>query len=273
MECVYINLDGQAERRAFLESNFAAHNSAGWPLARISAVGSEEVRQLGLPGRLRDPEKGALLSHRKALTQVLPGAGHALILEDDVLFGPDSCERIQSAAGTLDDAAWDMIFTDVSVVEPDAMARLFSLRRQLMRAKKEMLLPLRDIPFCGSSAYLVHQRFKPRLQELLLRQASLDWPIDLHLRRLIHEGEIRAFVTFPFVTSLSRFADQSQSQLQDGAVTDTVWNAFRRFIWLHRDIDAALAPLEALGADFADPEARAFAGLMAAALSENMVFK
>jgi GR25 family glycosyltransferase involved in LPS biosynthesis len=273
MECVYLNMDHQVARRKLLEDNFAACKLPDWHLTRIPAVGIDEVARQGIPGRLREIEKAVILSHCKALAHVMLDPGHTLILEDDALLGPLSCERIQSAAGVFPEEAWDLILTDVSIVEAHAMVRLFSVHRELAKSGEEMLIPLRDFFFSGTSSFLVNRRFKSRMLQLLRSQPSMDLPIDLFLRELIAKGEVRAFFTFPFVTSLSGFGDDSQTQLKDTEVTDMVWNTFRRFMWLHRDIDSAIAPVEQLGADFVDAETQAFIKLVGAALSTRLAYK
>lgn len=273
MECAYINLDGQAERRAAFEANFAQYKAPDWNLTRIAAVDGAQVLREAIPGKLRDTQKAVHFSHRKALTHLLAAPGHVLVFEDDALLGPQSAERIASAAVTLDHGAWDMIFTDISVPDAHMMARLFLLRRELAVSNEEMLLPLVEFAFSGTSCYLVHERFKPRLLELLQWNRVLDVPFDLSLREMMFRGDIRAFVTFPFVTSLSPLGDRSDNQLGTTAVTDTVWNAFRRMMWLHRDIDAAVAPVERLGTDFLDAETRAFLKVFGAAMSDKLLYK
>jgi GR25 family glycosyltransferase involved in LPS biosynthesis len=273
MECLYINLDGAQARRSALEENFEACKGPGWTLRRMRAVEVGDIAQSLPPGRIREVEKAVYLSHTKAVQETLAAPGHALIIEDDALFGPESCERIASACAAFPEDAWDILFTDVGFVEPHVMARFFSIRRELSKKREEMLIPLREFAFIGCTSYVVNRRFRKRWLELLRAQSPLDMPIDLYARAQVSAGNVRAFVTFPFVTSLTAEGDRSQYQPGDGAVTDTVWNAFRRFCWLHRDIDVALAPVERLGEDFADPEARAFAKLLGAALSDRMVFK
>jgi GR25 family glycosyltransferase involved in LPS biosynthesis len=273
MECLYINLDGAHVRRAALEANFAACKGPGWSLKRMRAVEVGDIARNLPPGRIRDVEKAVYLSHTRAVETTLPATGHALIVEDDALFGPESCERIDSACAAFPEDAWDMLFTDITFVEAHVMTRFFSIRRELAKSGEEMLIPLREFAFTGASSYVVNRRFRERWLELLRAQAPLDMPIDLYMRAQVQAGNVRAFVTFPFVTSLTAEGDLSQYQPGDAAVTDTVWNAFRRFCWLHRDIGAALAPVERLGEDFTDPEARAFATLLGAALSDKMVFK
>jgi hypothetical protein len=51
---------------------------------------------------------------------------------------------------------------------------------------------------------------------------------------------------------------------------DRVFNTFRRFIWLDRDLSAAENGMEILGADFADEESAAFGRIMGAAFSNKI---
>lgn len=273
MECAYINLDGQTARRNSFEANFAQYKAPDWNLTRISAVDSAQVTRDAIPGQLRNTQKAVHYSHRKALTHLLSASGHVLVFEDDAMLGPGSAGRIAGAARALDEGAWDMILTDITIAEPAMMAHFFMLRRELARTGEERLLPLIDFAFAGASCYLVHERFKPRLLELLQWNRVLDVPFDLTLREMMIRRDIRAFFTFPFVTTLSPLGDASDNQLESTALTDTVWNAFRRMMWLHRDIDAAVAPLERLSTGFVDPEAQAFLKVFAAAMSDQLLYK
>ena len=49
MDCVYINLDRAADRRAALEHNFAETRIEGWSLSRFPAVDAADAA--GVPGR------------------------------------------------------------------------------------------------------------------------------------------------------------------------------------------------------------------------------
>src|SRR5262245_55728131 len=97
MECFFINLENQAERRDFLRDNFARHKAQGWFLNRIAAVGVDQLARSPVPGLIRETEKACFLSHKLALRESLEAPGHALILEDDALFGPSSCGAIDNA--------------------------------------------------------------------------------------------------------------------------------------------------------------------------------
>ena len=67
-------------------------------------------------------------------------------------------------------------------------------------------------------------------------------PFDLVLRNLVFGGELTARVAFPFATSLSIHAEQSQVQPGDTVVADTCWNAFRRLVCADADTLRAECP-------------------------------
>ena len=240
-------------------------------MTRIAAIDAAYLSQHPAPGGMLVAEKGCLLSHRGAIEESLAASGHALILEDDAMFGPRSCARIDGALSTLAEDDWGLIFTDVVIFHPPLMTGLLHMRRELAQGGGQMLMNLTDITFCGATAYVVNQRFKERLLALLDRP-SLDVPYDAVLRDLIKEGKIRAFVICPFATSLSHFADRSQIQVGTETV-DMVWNSFRRFIWVDRDLASATAKIDQLGSDFMDEESAAFSRIVGTALSTRLVLK
>jgi GR25 family glycosyltransferase involved in LPS biosynthesis len=262
MECFYINLAGQTQRRDFLQSSFNTHKKPGWFLTRIQAVDAAQVQQAQVPGRIRDGEKGCFLSHRQAIEASLEAPGHALILEDDAMFGPGSCARIASALAAMGEGNWDLLFTDLIIPHPPLMAAMLHMRRELGEGEQR-LLDLNELNYCGATAYVVHENFKQRLLDLM-GERSLDTPYDLHLRSKVQAGGARAFAAFPFPTSLSPLADQSQ--LQGGEGIDFYWNVFRRFIWADRDLGQVDASLQQAG-DRMDPESAVFARIAGNALS------
>src|SRR4051812_24662137 len=97
MECFFINLDSQVERRRYLEASFNACKAPGWFLTRVKAIDAAYLASQPAQGKMRNPEKGCFLSHRLAIETSLEAPGHALILEDDAMFGPSSCASIDGA--------------------------------------------------------------------------------------------------------------------------------------------------------------------------------
>lgn len=269
MECFFINLDRQTQRRDFLRDNFARHKAQGWFLSRVPAVGVDHLAQSPVPGSIRPTEKACFLSHRQALRESLEAPGHALVLEDDAMFGPSSCGAIDNAIASLDPDGWDMLYTDLSIYHPPLMAGLLHMRRDVQAGAGQTLIDARELPFCGATAYVVHEDFKPRLLQLL-ECGAMDRQYDVYLRDLIVGGQVRAKVVFPFPTSLSAFADATQIQVDESRQADCVFNAFRRFIWVDRDLSAATSGMEILGPDFADEESATFARILGAAFSTRI---
>lgn len=274
MECIYINLDAQEARKRFLEENFAANRIDGWRLTRLPATDTAQIRRENVKGILREAEKACFFSHRKAVRLGLGMPGHVMILEDDALFGPQSCDSIQGAIDTFPENEWDLLFTDVIVLHVHLMARFLSLRRELAQTGEQMLINLNEIPFTGCTAYVVNRNFKQQLSGLLEESAELNVPIDLYLRDLIYKSKIRAKVTFPFVTSISNLAEQSQSTPKNpDDLSDVALNAFRRFIWLHRDLDQAMERVGKIDPALIDAETHAFSKIAMAALSTVLAEK
>lgn len=261
MECFFINLGGATERREFLQGNFARHKAPGWYLTRVEAIGLPQLAARPAPGRIEEKEKGCFLSHRLAIEQSLEAPGHALIMEDDAMFGPHSCLAIESAVASVAEDAWDLMFTDLAVVYPPMMAALLQNRRTLGEGG-QILLNLGELAYAGATAYVVNSRFKTRLLELL-GGPTLDIPYDLCLRDLIDRGLARGLLTFPFATTLSHFADHSQIGHND--TLGLMWNAFRRFIWVDRDLAEVDAAVRGLGTAMVDEESAVFARIIATA--------
>ncbi|HEY4374840.1 MAG TPA: glycosyltransferase family 25 protein [Burkholderiales bacterium] len=270
MECYYINLRKQAQRREFLEKNFARYKRPGWYLNRVKAVDSQQVAAADVPGAIRQSEKGCFLSHRLALKAALEAPGHSLILEDDAMFGPSSCAAIEGALHSMGEEGWDLAYTDLGIYHPPLMAAMLHMRKELAGGEADhLLMDARELTFAGATAYIVHQRFKQPLLELL-EVPALDRPYDVFLRDLLLAGRLRARVIFPFPTSLSPLADFTQIQESDAVAADRVFNSFRRFIWKDRDIQDVFASLDTLPPDFIDEEAEAFARIIGAAVSSRL---
>jgi len=264
MECFYINLEAEEKRRRLLQGNFDQYKDRGWFLTRVAAVDGRRLAARPVQGRIGDAEKGRFLSHRRAIEASLEAPGHALIVEDDVMFGPSSCVRIDGAIGQRPDSDWDLLFTDVVIPHPPLMAALLHMRRQLGDKGGQMLLNVNDLNYCGATAYVVNAGFKSRLLDLLAIN-SLDTPYDLFLRGIISQGFVRASVVFPFATSISYLVDCPQ--LQSGERIDLFWNAFRRMIWADRDLEQVAASIRSLGDEMMDPESAVFAQIVGNALS------
>jgi GR25 family glycosyltransferase involved in LPS biosynthesis len=267
MECFYINLRHQAARRNFLEHNFSDHKKSGWYLSRVEAVDKEHAASAA--GTIRAAEKACFLSHCQALNSACEAPGHALILEDDAMFGPNTCAVIERGLAQLGDD-WDLAYVDLGVLDAPLMTQLIHLRRQAESTGDLVVLDAQALVFAGASAYIVNQRSKEKLLELI-QVKPLNIQYDLFLRELVVIGKLRGRVIFPFPMTLSSFADDTQIQHQIADSFCRVLNGFRRFIWMDRDLEVAGASLDQLPPNLVDEESALFGRIVSMLVSRNLV--
>jgi GR25 family glycosyltransferase involved in LPS biosynthesis len=277
MDVFYINLESQTARRRALEENFRAVSAPGWSLTRVEAVTAGQMAGR-VPGRIGDGEKGCFHSHIKALTLAGQSAGPVLIAEDDMKFGSRSCATIENAVAKVPPDNWDVIFTDISITNIHAMMDLLLMRRQAAprgegasRSRNPMegapfgLVNLARMPFAGSVGYVVNPRARDKLLALISSPGPLEFPYDIFLQRAIAEGRLRGFVTFPFATTLS--AQAEASQIGKPKPDEAAMNAFRRLMWLERDIDEAARTIAAVTDGPADAETETFLKILSVFLA------
>lgn len=229
----YINLDKEVERRSLLEDSYLRFIGRNWPLSRIAAIESNSELIKNTTGALTASEKACFESHKLALKESAKTLGHAYILEDDAMFGSFSFNVINECLNQLEGQEWDILYTDISVPHPASMIEFFLLKTQLAKESKWRLLNLDAVGFAGATAYIVNSSSKEKLLSVLTSAKQLNVPYDLLLRNLIHQKSLRAFVIFPFASTLSKIADQSQIQPTRSQATELAWNAFRRLVWLN----------------------------------------
>ncbi|BBK41836.1 hypothetical protein STVA_18560 [Allostella vacuolata] len=269
MRCGFINLDRALERRARLEESFRRYGKAGWTLGRFPALSAGHVEDAGVAGRLRPAEKACFLSHLHLLERLSTDDGHCMILEDDAVFGPRSCQLIDAAITTIPDGKWDILFTDVCLPKAKDMMNIFALRRSLLSGGQTLfrVIDLKGWSFAGATAYVVNGRSKRKLSGLLRRLRSYDCPYDLFLRDATRASLLSAYMVFPFATSLSEAADQSQIQNGLGDPAEIIWNTFRKLVWIDRSLDDLDASLRAIETMFGDRESAILGTLLSAMAS------
>ncbi len=277
MRCFYINLDAAAQRRRSLEANFARTRKTDWSLTRVAAIDVGFVEANAIGGSSSPPEKGCFLSHRKALEESMSDDEAVLILEDDAMFGRDTCNIVEQLPAFARDMEWDIVFTDVVVPEIRDMAALVTMRHELADKKQIRLIDLKGMSFGGSTAYIVKGTSKRRLLDLIVSQVEIDRPYDLFLRTIIHRGDVRGLLCFPFITSTSEFSHQSSIQSGDEdkpgeKKADLVWDLFRKLTWIERDIERHRNALSMIDQGLTE-EDRAFGVLWAAQSAKGFEVK
>lgn len=192
LDTYLINLDRSVERRARMEAQLAAI-SLGY--IRIPAVDGrarwkELSADIDIPAfertagrRIMHGEIGCYHSHLTVLDKIIAGSSEvALILEDDVVFGPRFKEALEAALAVQSD--WDMLkLNKIRAKQPVAQR---AVGRWMMYAYLG--------PLTGNGAYLITRAAAVRLRPALM---PITRPIDHEYDRVfIHD--IRHFGLEPF---------------------------------------------------------------------------
>ena len=242
MRCFYINLDGATQRRRSIEANFAQTGKADWSLTRIAAIDAAYIEANAIGGGPTAPEKACFLSHRKALRESMNDDEAVFILEDDAMFGSDTCNIVEQLPAFAKDLEWDIVFTDAVVPRIGDMSALVTMRHELADKMEIRLIGLKGYSFAGSTAYIVKGTSKKRLLDLIESQTEITEPYDLFLRKKIWHGEISGLLCFPFITTISEFSQVSTIQSGDEKKPDEkkpglIWDLFRKLTWIERDVE------------------------------------
>jgi len=179
-----INLDRSPERRLRMEARI---HTKGLEFERVSAIdgrdlafpvpGFDEAGYRRRHGRMPNPyEIGCFLSHVECARRMLQSdAGHALILEDDLIFEEDIVEVLGAA---LDEQRkWDILrLSTVNQGKKFKLQRLTRCRRLAVSLTREK----------GSGAYLINRKAARWIvDELVPMRLPYDLAFDLeHLSGL-----------------------------------------------------------------------------------------
>ena len=263
MRCVYINLDRDIARLNTIEQSFAAANAENWALERFPAVDIKYVVDHAIPGRIAPAEKGCFLSHKHIMMQNKDCPESIFITEDDAVFSPNTHRIIEDLLKKIEGAAeWDLLFTDIGIPAIGVMADMLKMTQDVFNKGTIELVNLAQLSaFFGSTAYVINHRSIPKILKLM-GDGALDLPYDLFLRSMIHKGMINAYVTVPFITTVSDDGLSSSIQGSEHAKTDLVWNLFRKMVWLG---GADFDPTEALNRmlNEIEPRSRQYGALWA----------
>lgn len=266
MKCHYINLDAATARRANLEAAFKAVNPVGWELVRIAASGPTDAADL--PGTASVTEKACWLSHQRAIEASLADDDHIAIIEDDVVFSPRTFPILRALAEA--DPEWDLLYTDVTLTEVSTMVSFARDWPQLARAGNFRLHDLAKVPFIGAAGYVVRAGSKRRVLDALASLPPFDRAYDVALRDLIRTGVLQGRACFPYLTAPSDDAEASTIQPSKFQFRDSVVNAFRRLMFVDRDLDASRRDVARLEAAHGDAAATVLGGVFAGLVSDRM---
>lgn len=268
MECLYINLDTAVARRESLEACFRKNARPGWTLHRWPATTAADVEAMGVEGRLPPAHKACFLSHKALISAHAARPGHLMVLEDDAEFGVRTCTLVDQILANNPELQWDVLWTDIAVTDPAGLQRFAKLRRELSARGDALIIDLAQVSYAGATAYIIRDGAKSRVAQMLAEGAAIDIPYDLRLRQLVYEGRLAGHVIFPYLTTVSQHAFQSNIHVNTENCNELIWNVFRRLSWWERDLETEQALIFELMPQICDLEASLYGLLLGATTTD-----
>ena len=241
----FINLDRNEVRRQALTKHLEEMGAAA-RYRRIEAVDGRAVAHQ-FQTKLDPGNVGCWLSHLKILEANSASETHLHIIEDDTVFAQNAVSEFDGILEFADAnfSDWDLIFTDIYLIPADVQAcrHLSKVLQKCQQTKTVMLLDLDRVAFAGTSSIFVNRRAIDKYARLLSSPGAMEIPIDLYLRGLVNRKVLKAYVTMPFLTSISR--DSLQSDIS-GAVdrSRAVHHVFRRAYFQDAELPALDAEMQ-----------------------------
>jgi GR25 family glycosyltransferase involved in LPS biosynthesis len=202
---VFLNLPRSEKRRTALLAHLAAVGAAD-RYQHCEAVDGRAVAALH-PTRLDPGNLGLWLSHEKVLQTLGPApAAHLHLIEDDALLPQNAVGLFDGVLAQLTAQIpdWDLLFTDVFLAPKTEFFVLFAEKmRHFAQTQAHTLIDLARLPFCCTTSFFINRASLGKYARLVAGNWKLGRPIDMHLRDLVHQGQLKAFLTVPFMTSIS----------------------------------------------------------------------
>jgi GR25 family glycosyltransferase involved in LPS biosynthesis len=242
----FINLSRNEERRQSLVRHLEEVGAAA-RYERVEAVDGRAVAHLH-PTTLDPGALGLWLSDLSLLRANPSPDLHLHIIEDDITLARDAVGLFERTLAHADARLgdWDLIFTETHVpADIGIFHQLFGMMRHYWQTGTHALVDLERIAFAGTTSFFVNKRSSAKLADLLFDKWASGAPIDLYLRQLVGQRLLKAYVTVPFLTSISRH--NLQSDIRGGwDRSRTVWGVYRRGFFKDADYNALLGEMEEL---------------------------
>jgi GR25 family glycosyltransferase involved in LPS biosynthesis len=241
----FINLDKNEARRKALTQHLEETGAAG-RYQRIAAVDGRAVAHQ-YETKLDPGNVGCWLSHAKILEANREAKTHLHIIEDDTIFSKSAMSLFDSLLEFADAelSGWELIFTDIYVIPADGRAckDLTRTMKLYQQTKTVGLLDLHHVGFSGTSSYFVNWKAIDKYAKLMSSPGVDGLPIDLYLRGLVNEKVLKAYVTAPFLTSVSRNSLQSDIS-GEMKLSRAVFDTFRRAFFQDADLQSLDAEMQ-----------------------------
>lgn len=213
---VYLNLERCHTRRTYMEAHLSGLDLKPYFRRLVAVDGNAERLDRQFPGRLTAGELGCYLSHVRALVSHAQTDRHLHVLEDDSVLSPQWLASIGEVTQWLKQRPWDLFFTHVGFhINPWTLA-YFSRLRQCQRDQGGLVFfNVREVKeFGGLHSYIVNYRSIGRIARMLMFPGWHNLPVDMVIKRLVVDAQLKAFGVAPFLSSVDHSL-QLQSTLRE----------------------------------------------------------
>lgn len=207
----YINLDRRPDRRAQIEAELARYGLKD-SYRRFSAI---QGNALGFSNpHIAEGEMGCFASHYMLMKENLGQNRHLHFIEDDVIMAPVTAQTLNGLAtqeGLFAD--YDIVYTDITVpILNDAYKAYKSFYDATVTRDSSgkiskvafSVVNLKGLIFGSTTSYLVNKNSIQKVYDLYAGEIASEprYPIDLFIRKMSDEGQLKAGCLFPFITSV-----------------------------------------------------------------------
>ena len=204
LNCKYINLKSANDRRKKFEQQLIGNP---FVFERIEAFDTNEIKLLGIKGKLHDRGKAIFLSHSETIKNSCENNLDVWITEDDTLISKKCFQIIKNL--TIPKINWDILFTDVCFGDPSEILKLYHLNKVLKTKDKINIISLKDRFFSSLNSYIINRASINKIMKLIRQNnVSLNENLDILIARLVKSGKIKGFTFFPFLSSVNGCADR-----------------------------------------------------------------
>jgi hypothetical protein len=233
---VYINLERNEKRRASMDrhlKDIGASSRYEW----FPAIDGRTVLD-NHPTAMRPGALGLWLTVECILEAFEGLDQHLHILEDDVVLARNGPALFEQALEYADKElrGWDLLFTE-TLVPFDAFRVYSDLLEQYGRTKQHAYLDLSSLYQACMSSFFVNKASLGKIANLMKGKWSLGAPKDMYVRQLIRQKQLKAYVTVPFMTSISAESDTSDIR-GELDLSHRVCDVFRRGFFQEADLVA-----------------------------------
>ncbi len=243
-EGFYINLEQNEKRRRFLERHLDDIGAIS-RYRRFQAVDGRHVCS-NFPTKLDPGSLGLWLTHENIIETHASTGKHLHILEDDSLLAKNAVSLFEQALQHADKnlEGWDLLFTE-TMVPFDAFRIYADLMTEYGRTHRHAYLDLAPLYLACMSSFFINKSSLAKYFGLIKGKWSLGTPIDMYVRQLIRKKQLKAYVTVPFMTTLSPESNSSDIR-GDLDMSHRVYDVFRRGFFQEADLDSLRKEMQAL---------------------------